>query len=62
MLLSGGKGWAQGRVNMCSEVLDQIVEVLGGDRAVCASSLVICGDEKPGQSGQCEAITEDSPQ
>lgn len=46
---------------MCTEVLGQIVEVLVGDRAPCASSLVTCGDEKPGQSGEYEAITEFSP-
>lgn len=61
MLLSGENGWTQGRVNMCTEVLGQIVEVLGGDRAPRASNQVTCGDEKPGQSGECEAITEDSP-
>lgn len=61
MLLNGENGWTQGRVNMCTEVLGQIVEVLGGDRAPHASNLVTRGDEKPGQSGKCEAITEDSP-
>lgn len=29
---------------------------------MCASSLLTCGGEKPGQSGECEVITEDSPQ
>lgn len=61
MLLNGENGWTQGRVNMCTEVLGQVVVVLGGDIIPCASNLVTCGDEKPRKSGESEAITEDSP-
>lgn len=44
-MLRSGQSWTQGKVNVCTEVMDQTVEVLGGDGIVCASHLVTCGDE-----------------
>lgn len=44
-MLRSGQGWTQGKGNVCTEVMDQIVEVLRGDGIVCASHLVMRGDE-----------------